>query len=210
MMPDLPVLSGADVRRMKEKVLAHDFSPASNAVPQELPPINIHPKERRNNMGYDNNNSGSVNTALVAILGAIGFILFVFLLMWGMPVYNVWRSELQGKAELVRAEQNRKIKIQEAQANLEAEKLNAEAEVERAKGAARAIEIENGKLTDTYIKYLYIRQLSLADVDAIYIPTEAGIPVMEATRRIATDKEGCVNAHRCVPNVQHAEPATEE
>ena len=46
---------------------------------------------------------------------------------------------MEGKAEFAKAEQNRKIKIEEAKANLEAEKLNAQAEVERAKGAADII-----------------------------------------------------------------------
>ena len=105
--------------------------------------------------------------------------------MFGLPKYNVWSSELQGKAELVRAEQNRQIKIEEAKANLEAEKLNALAEIERAKGAASAIEIENGKLTETYIRYLWVRQQSdLSDKTIIYIPTEGGLPILESTRAI--------------------------
>lgn len=117
----------------------------------------------------------------------IMLILFLALLAFGFmyyfPKYNIWRSELQGRAELARAEQNRQIKIEEAKANLEAEKLNAEAEVERAKGAARAIEIENGKLTDTYIKYLAVRQFNTDNAKFIYIPAECGVvPVMESTR----------------------------
>ena len=105
----------------------------------------------------------------------LAVIMIIPLLMWGLPLYNVWKSELQGKAELVRAEQNRQIKIEEAKANLEAEKLNAEAEVERAKGAAKAIEIENGKLTDTYIKYLAVRTFNTDNAKFVYIPTECGI-----------------------------------
>jgi len=105
----------------------------------------------------------------------LAVIMLIPLLMWGLPLYNVWKSELQGKAELVRAEQNRQIKIEEAKANLEAEKLNAEAEVERAKGAAKAIEIENGKLTDTYIKYLAVRTFNTDNAKFVYIPTECGI-----------------------------------
>lgn len=106
-------------------------------------------------------------------------------LMFGLPKYNVWSSELQGKAEFVRAEQNRQIKIEEAKANLEAEKLNALAEIERAKGAAAAIEIENGKLTETYIRYLWVRQQSnLNNKTIIYIPTEGGLPILESTRNI--------------------------
>ena len=65
---------------------------------------------------------------------------------------------MRGKAEFAQAEQNRRIKIEEAKANLEAEKLNAQAEIERAKGAAEAIAIENGSLTPTYIQYLWVRQ----------------------------------------------------
>ena len=100
-----------------------------------------------------------------------------------IPWYNVWSQEMEGKAEFAKAEQNRKIKIEEARANLEAEKLNAQAEVERAKGAAEAIRIENGSITPTYIQYLWVRQQSdLSDKTVIYIPTETSLPLLESTR----------------------------
>ena len=95
----------------------------------------------------------------------------------------IWQQEMSGKAEFAKAEQNRRIKIEEAKANLEAEKLNAQAEVERAKGAAEAIKIENGSITPAYIQYLRVRQQnSLNDKTVIYIPTETNLPVLEATR----------------------------
>ena len=100
-----------------------------------------------------------------------------------IPWYNVWSQEMEGKAEFAKAEQNRKIKIEEARANLEAEKLNAQAEVARAKGAAEAIKIENGSITPTYIQYLWVRQQSdLSDKTVIYIPTETNLPILESTR----------------------------
>ena len=100
-----------------------------------------------------------------------------------IPWYNVWSQEMEGKAEFAKAEQNRKIKIEEARANLEAEKLNAQAEVERAKGAAEAIRIEHGSITPTYIQYLWVRQQSdLSDKTVIYIPTETNLPLLESTR----------------------------
>lgn len=89
---------------------------------------------------------------------------------------------MSGKAEFAKAEQNRKIRIEEAKANLESEKLNAQAEVERAKGAAEAIKIENGAITPTYIQYLWVRQQNTNANKIIYIPTEAGLPVLEAGR----------------------------
>ena len=105
--------------------------------------------------------------------------------MFGGPVYRVWQQEMRGKAEFAQAEQNRKIKVEEARANLEAEKLNALAEVERARGAAEAIKIENGTLTDRYIQYLWVRnQNNLSDKTVIYIPTEGNLPIMEAGRFI--------------------------
>jgi len=108
-------------------------------------------------------------------------------LMFGLPKYNVWQSHISiqsaenyGRAEMARAEQNRMILIEEAKANLEAQKLNSQAEVERAKGMAEAIEIENGKLTTKYIQYLWVRNIDKMDGDKIYIPTEANLPVLEA------------------------------
>lgn len=103
-------------------------------------------------------------------------------LMWGIPTYSVWSREMSGRAQLAEAEWNRQIQIREAEANLESEKLNAQSEVERAKGAAQAIEIEAGTLTPEYIQYLWVRQLSLAQSQLIYVPTEAGLPVLEAQR----------------------------
>lgn len=115
----------------------------------------------------------------------ISWCLFVFigLGMWGCPRYNVWSQEMVGRAEFAKAEQNRRIMIEEAAANLEAEKLNAQAEVERAKGAAEAIAIENGALSERYIQYLWVRQQrNLNDKTVIYIPTETNLPILEAGR----------------------------
>jgi len=117
------------------------------------------------------------------VLVFFGIILLIAGLAWGIPQYRVWSSEQAGRAEFVKAEQNRRIVIEEAMANLEAEKLNAKAEVERAKGAAEAIAIENGSLTPAYIQYLWVRQQqNLNDKTVIYVPTETNLPILEANR----------------------------
>ena len=116
---------------------------------------------------------GSIAIVLVCVVG-----LFI-----AVPYYNVWQQEMSGRAEFAKAEQNRKIKIEDAKANLEAEKLNAQAEIERAKGAAEAIRIENGSLTPAYIQYLWVRQqANLNDKTVIYVPTETNLPILEANR----------------------------
>lgn len=114
------------------------------------------------------------------VLGVIGIITG---LLWAWPQYRVWQREMSGKSQLREAQWNRRIQVEEAQANLESEKLNAMSEVERAKGAAEAIKIEGGTLTEQYIRYLWVRQqTNLNDKTVIYLPTEAGLPILEANR----------------------------
>lgn len=105
--------------------------------------------------------------------------------MYGCPVYNVWRAGLAGQAELARADQNREIAVREARAKLESAKLLADAEVERAKGVARANEVvANGlKGHEEYLRYLWIDKLAASGVrEVIYVPTEANMPILEAGR----------------------------
>lgn len=132
-------------------------------------------------MGTNYNITPSLVKLVVKVVG--GIVAFFVVMAFVRPWYNVWSQEMEGKAEFAKAEQNRKIKIEETRANLEAEKLNAQAEIERAKGAAEAIKIENGSITPTYIQYLWVRQQSdLSDKTVIYIPTESNLPLLESTR----------------------------
>jgi len=122
------------------------------------------------------------------LLTIIGITLLLGMLV-GCPQYGVYKSGLQGKAELVRAEQNKSIQIENAKAKLKSASMLAEAdsiravglrsvEVIRAEGMAKAMDIENGKLTPEYIQYLWVR--NIAKGDKIYISTEAGLPILEA------------------------------
>lgn len=122
----------------------------------------------------------------------VAIVVVIVILMFGLPLYNVWQQEMAGKAEMAKAEQNRKILIEEAKARLEAEKLNAQAEVERARGMAEAMRLENGTLNTTYNQYLFIRTLEkLADKgdlpQIIYMPSEGLVPVMDVSTKTKTN-----------------------
>jgi hypothetical protein len=128
-------------------------------------------------------------TRFYSIFGAVIAILLLLGTLVGCPQYGVYKSGLQGEAELARAEQNKKIQIENAKAKLQSAKMLAESDsiravgaknVEkiRAEGMAEAMEIENGKLTDKYIQYLWVRNIDKGD--KIYISTEAGLPILEA------------------------------
>jgi regulator of protease activity HflC (stomatin/prohibitin superfamily) len=118
-------------------------------------------------------------------------IVLIASMMFGLPRYNVWQQEMAGKAEMAKAEQNRRILVEEAKAKLEAEKLNAQAEIERAKGMAEAMKVENGTLSETYNQYLFIRTLEkLADKgdlpQIIYVPSNGLLPVMDINKTVKT------------------------
>lgn len=112
-------------------------------------------------------------------------ILAIALILWGIPKYKVYRLELEGKARLKEAEWTKKITIETAKAEKEAASLKAEAEVERAKGVAEANKIigESLKNNESYLRYLWIQGLQDGSSEVIYIPTEAGLPILEAGKR---------------------------
>jgi hypothetical protein len=115
----------------------------------------------------------------------IGICFVVGSLMFVVPKYNVWAAHLHGQAEFAKAEQNRRIAVLEAQAKMDSAKLLGEAEVARAHGLAEANQIVGQSLggAENYIRYLWIQQIDKVSGQIIYIPTEAGLPLLEAGKR---------------------------
>lgn len=118
-------------------------------------------------------------TSGIVVFFLIVFSVVIALGMWGCPQYNVWEQGLQGQAALARAEQEKRIQIEQAQAERNSATLRAE-----------AIEIM-GKAAKEYPEYRYQEFLgSFAEAlqegkidQIIYVPTEANIPIMEAGKR---------------------------
>ena len=103
-------------------------------------------------------------------------------------------AENNGKSELIEAENSKKALIETAKAENEANemiassriklaKADAQAEIERARGVAEANKIigESLKNGDQYLKYLQIDAIKSAK-GTVYIPTEAGLPILEARK----------------------------
>lgn len=118
------------------------------------------------------------------------FLLFVLgiiigIPMWLFPKYRIYSQDLAGQANLRQQEWEKKIAIEEARAILESSTLKAQAEVERAKGVAQANAIiaDSLKGNESYLRYLWIDKLS-DNQNVIYVPTEAGLPILEASRMI--------------------------
>lgn len=95
-------------------------------------------------------------------------------------------KEIEGKKALAEAEWNRRIQIADAKAKQEAAKALAQVEIERARGVAEANKIIGDSLrgNDGYLRYLWIQGLQSNNNSTIYVPTEAGLPVLESTRHM--------------------------
>lgn len=124
---------------------------------------------------------------ILSITGAIALLLTVVVGggLASCAAYNsirVWNAETAGEAELAQASSNRRIAVLEAQAVLDSAKLKSQAEVERARGVAEANKIVANGLggPEGYLRYLYINGLEKSQNQIVYVPTEAGLPILEA------------------------------
>src|ERR1700749_2274959 len=124
---------------------------------------------------------------MAAPLIAIVVLIAAFLILW--PQYNVWAQTKHGEAELARATQNRQVRVQEALAKFEAADYDAKTDVRRAQGVAQANKIIADSLggPEGYLRWRYIEMLQETSAQGghqiIYIPTEAGLPLLEAGKR---------------------------
>lgn len=104
-------------------------------------------------------------------------------------------AENNGKSVLIEAQSSRKALIEtakaenesatlQAEAKIKIAKAEAQAEVERAKGVAEANQIIGKSLqgNNEYLKYLQIEAIKKSEGSKVYIPTEAGLPILEARR----------------------------
>ncbi len=115
------------------------------------------------------------------------FVVIIVLVVIGMiilPKYRIYKQDLQGQANLRQQEWEKRILVEQAKAEKESAILKAEAEIERAKGVAEANKIIANSLqgNEAYLRYLWIDKIS-GDNQVIYVPTEAGLPILEAGQR---------------------------
>ena len=134
----------------------------------------------------------------------VTFILIIMLALWTWPKYKVYSKEMSGLASLKEAEWSKQILIEEAKAKEQAALMQAKArvtlaqaegearlvsakaeglaDIELAKAAAEANRIigDSLKNNEAYLRYIWIKGLQEGKGERIYIPTEAGIPILEA------------------------------
>lgn len=129
----------------------------------------------------------TVRILAASLFGVVLIIVMLFGTWYGYKTVQVWGAEMSGRAVLAEAEFSRQARVEEARAKAAAAKLEGQAELTRAEYAAQA----NAALaeglggSEAYLRYLYIRMLEEQSAEGsslIYIPTEAGLPILEAGR----------------------------
>jgi len=84
--------------------------------------------------------------------------------------------------ESIEAKLTAEQRVQQKQFELEQARKDAEIEVARAEGAARAQAIVRATLSDSYLHYLWIKTLN-ENPNVIYVATEANLPVFKDVDR---------------------------
>lgn len=121
-----------------------------------------------------------VFTAALVLITSVGGYMAI------APTYDVYKQKMAGQAILAHAQSSREVAVAEAKAKMESAELLAQADITRAKGVAEANKIigDSLKSNEAYLRYLWITNLEEgANREVIYIPTEAGLPILEAGKR---------------------------
>ena len=121
-------------------------------------------------------------------IGSLAAIAFV---LWGLPQLGVYNRTLRGRAALMEAESTRQVRVLEAKARQESAQLEAQAEITKAEGSAKAIAALKQALgsSEAYLRWLYIQGLqeqgnTAGEKTVVYIPTDGlvPLPISEAPR----------------------------
>jgi regulator of protease activity HflC (stomatin/prohibitin superfamily) len=110
-------------------------------------------------------------------------------LIWSLaigPRWQVWASHQKGLADLAQANNEQQIQISKAKSRLDAAQLNKQAAIVEAEAVAEQVKAIGTQLTqhDLYLRWQWIKMMedNGSSAKVIYVPTEANLPILEATR----------------------------
>lgn len=102
------------------------------------------------------------------------------------PRWRVWAQGKQGEADLQQAHKEQQIQVSRAQGRVDAANLNKQAAIIEAEAVSAQIQSIGSQLTehDLYLKWQWIKMMEeKPEGSVIYVPTEAGLPILEAGKR---------------------------
>ena len=121
-----------------------------------------------------------------------GLVLTFAFLAWAIPMYSVWAAKKSGEAELARAVNEERVQVAIARGRKEAASMNKEAAIIEAEAVADSIKTIGSRLKGNieYLQWQWIDMMNNRDSgDTIYVPTEAGLPILEAGKSVKNLKD---------------------
>lgn len=103
-------------------------------------------------------------------------------LLRSVKLPQVFSQSIETKLKTEQESLQKEFELQKAQ-------KDAEIIIAKAEGTAKANKIIAGSITQEYLRYLWIDGIKGEHNQIIYIPTEAGIPILEAGKRAETKLE---------------------
>ncbi len=131
---------------------------------------------------YDDGNAMVKWIARGIAVVLVAIVLVVFAWKAVSPQLNLYRANTEKQAVI--ADQRAQSEAAEFAAKSAVTQATAKAEamIIEAQGLAESQQIIAATLTPEYIRYLYIKALEGNPNQVIYVPTEAGLPILEAGR----------------------------
>jgi len=122
----------------------------------------------------------SEGKTIVIVIGFSVFMLTGILALWlGLgPIYRVWSAQKDGEAILAHAHAARMVLVTQAEAEREAASKRAEAIKIVGQAAQDFPEYREQEFIGAFAEALHNGNIT----QIVYIPTEAGIPILEARR----------------------------
>jgi hypothetical protein len=122
------------------------------------------------------------------LVGVVLLVIFVLFVLWGLvagPIWNVWASKKAGEAVLQEAINTQRVQLAHAEARKEAATLNKEAAIIEASAVGEQIRTIGSELKDhnLFLQWQQIEMMKSHEGSIIYVPTEAGLPILEAGKR---------------------------
>lgn len=109
-------------------------------------------------------------------------VLSIFAYRFITPKLNLYASNTEKQAVIKEQEAISEAEVFAAEKRVIAAEAEAEARRIEAEGIADAQRIISETLTPEYLTWRFYEVLSDSEGDVIYVPTEAGLPILEATR----------------------------
>jgi regulator of protease activity HflC (stomatin/prohibitin superfamily) len=96
-------------------------------------------------------------------------------LIKGVTLPNIFAASIENKLKVEQESLQKQYELQKAE-------MDAKIAVAEANGVANSNKIIAGSITENYLRYKFIMNLSSTNKEVVYVPTEANLPILEATR----------------------------